>query len=243
MSARPAHPNALAWARHLAGETGGLSGWRFRRHLASCPACRERAASAAREREDFESDPRSAEALRALRQRARQRSPDAPRPTPWAAWALTAAGAAGAVALLVVGRTDGPAALAAKGGDLFTLHVERPAGAEALGTTCAAGDRLMPRYRTARSFLLVLERDGAGGVQAVYPWSGDASVLLTSRDGAMPQSWQLDATPGEECFFAFFSDAPVALSAARAALAASPAAPSLPGVAVRAQCCRKAAKP
>jgi len=239
VSAHPAHPSALAWARHLSGETGGLSGWRFRRHLASCPACRERAAAAAREREAFESDPRQAEVLGRLRGRSGRSPTGAVRPRIWATWAMAGAAAAGAVTLVATGHANRARGLAGKGGDVFTVYVERPSGARLLGPACAPGDRLMARYRTARPFLLVVERDGASAVQAVHPWSGDASVRLTAREGTTPASWQLDAAPGEECFFAFFSDEPVAFSAARAALAASPAAPSLPGVAVRTQCCRK----
>jgi hypothetical protein len=229
------HPSALEWARHVAGETRGFAGFRFRRHLEVCAACSERAAAADRERREFEGDPRHAQAAAALRQRAERLSARARRPR-WMAWALVAP--AVAVAAVVFATSD-TQRLAAKGGDVFTLHVDRPSGSRPLDSTCAAGDRIMARYRTGRQYLLIVERDGAGEVQAVHPFGGNASVRLVVSEGVTPQSWRLDQTPGEECFFAFFSDQPVSLSAARTALGESPAVPSLPLAAVRRQCCHK----
>lgn len=236
MSRAPAkHPSALAWARHLASETGGFAGFRFRRHLEGCPACRERAAAADRERRKFEGDPRHAQGKAALLQRAGRLPAREPRPR-WMAWTLVAPAVAAAAVFVA---SSGSRRLAAKGGDLFTLHVDRPSGSRPLESTCAAGDRIMARYRTGRPYLLIVERDGKGEVQAVHPFGGDASVRLAASEGVTPQSWRLDQTPGDECFFAFFSDQPVSLSAARTALAASPAAPSLPLAAIRGQCCSK----
>ncbi|HEX4382602.1 MAG TPA: hypothetical protein VH083_06625, partial [Myxococcales bacterium] len=96
MSRAPAkHPSALAWARHLSGETGGFAGFRFRRHLDGCPACSERAAAADRERRMFEGDPRHAQAAAALRQRAGRLPANERRPR-WTAWMLIAPAAAAA---------------------------------------------------------------------------------------------------------------------------------------------------
>ncbi|MFO0583122.1 MAG: zf-HC2 domain-containing protein [Anaeromyxobacter sp.] len=248
------HPSPLAWARHLAREAGPLERLRMRRHLAGCAACRAEAEAAERERAAFEAAPPPLPWPPS-------RAPAAARPRPPRAWRWFA-GAAGlataAVAIVLVWTyPGGPSArmarpgphgpagtlasaeLAGKGGDAFALWVQRPGGPVPLGARCAAGDRLMAGFRTARPWLLLLERDGLGNLQVLYPPNGTASAPAPAS-GTSPASFVLDAVPGRECFAAVFSDAPIPVPAGARALGTGERT-LLPDAAVRVLCCDKEA--
>lgn len=229
----PGHPDALAWARLLGRDLGPLAAWRLRRHLAGCAACQARHATLLEGRADFEGAPARAEQLRRLEARATAPAAPARGRGLVLAGALAAALAVGA-SLAVVGARDREAApLEPKGGDQFTVYVLGPLGPAPLGPACAEGDRLTARFRTGHRHLLVLEHDGAGEVQELLR-SADATAAPR-----LQPSWVLDARPGEECFAAFFSDAPLELATATAALKASPASPAVPGASVQVRCCLK----
>ena len=234
MTLRGEHPSELAWAKHLSREGGWLARRRIRRHLAHCPDCKAREAEWVREREAFERGP-----LLPLT-RAAARPPVGGR----VAWRwLVLGGAAGtlatAVALVLALRVPTTGGLEEKGAEVFTLYLRSAEGAATLGGECAPGDRLMAGYRTRRPYLLILERDGRGAVQVLFPPGGRASGRVPEGEGVTPTSWILDAAEGRECFAAFFSDEPVSAGVAAAALAATPQGPSLPGAAVRVRCCEK----
>jgi hypothetical protein len=110
-----------------------------------------------------------------------------------------------------------------------------------LGATCAAGDQLMASYATEHAYLLLLERDGEGRVQVLFPPGGTASAHVPTARGATPQSFVLDDVAGRECFAAFFSDAPVDARRAGEALAAGGTRPALQGAVIRMLCCEKGA--
>lgn len=236
---RKRHPTELDWARRLSRAQGPLAAWRHARHLAGCVACREKERALREQQRAFDADPRRARELAALPLRpAPARAPAARRARgqqPWP-WMLGATAAIGIAAML---RIPAAAELRAKGGDRLTLYLERPGGAAPLANRCAPGDRLIARARTTRPYLLLLERDGRGAVQVLYPQDGRASARAPGGDGTTPQSFVLDAVPGRECFAAFFSDEPVEAAAASAALAAEPERPALAGASVRVQCCDK----
>ncbi len=238
MSGAQTHPSELDWAKHLSHERRWIASWRLRRHLASCATCRALDLDMVRERSAFDASPRRLEEVTLLKSRAattsRRAASRARRLWPWIF------GAAIAMALLAIVRTPPSAPdLVEKGRDSFTLYVDRPSGAVALDSWCAPGDRLIARYRSSRPYLLVVERDGRGAFQVLYPQDGTTSAPLPSAEGTTPTSWILDATAGHECFAAFFSDEPLAASAASRALSESPNAPALPGATVRVHCCRK----
>lgn len=235
-------PSELDWTRHLAGELGWLASRRLRAHVAGCAACRQALAGMAADRAAFVADPRRQRDLSALTARARTQAPRRPR-RPWmlAGLALAAATAAAAVVVLrMPGREPG---WIAKGGDLLTVHVETASGAVPLGATCAAGDRLMASWTTGHAYLLLLERDGERKVQTLFPPGGTASAHLAAPRGTTTQSFVLDEVRGQECFAAFFSEAPIDAARAGAALSASTSAPQLSGATVRMQCCVKAGAP
>jgi hypothetical protein len=250
------HPSDLMWTNWHSQELGWLEAQSFRRHLRSCAACRAQEAEERSERarleEQLEDDLRSlrphAEALPGRPVEPRRHASGLP-------WAVVG-GLAGAVAVLalsigplIVGRPSGapapdePTALASKGVAQLDVFVQRGDHAVALGSTCAAGDRLLARWRTGYPYLLLLERDGGGAVQVLFPLEGERSAPVGKGAGTTPKGWLLDAVPGEECFAAFFSDRPLAVDAAARALAASPRAPELAGALVRVRCCQKERTP
>jgi hypothetical protein len=232
-------PSELDWTRHLAGELGWLAARRFRAHVAGCEDCRRTLAAVSAERAAFAADPRRRADLAVLQARARELGPRRGRRS-WRLAGLIAAAAGAASAAVFVFR--GPARdpeWITKGGDLLAVHVETASGAVPLGATCAAGDQLMASYATEHAYLLLLERDGEGRVQVLFPPGGTASALLPSPRGTTPQSFVLDEVEGRECFAAFFSDAPIEAARAGDALAAAAGLPTLPGAVVRMSCCEK----
>ncbi len=241
MSSETSHPGELVWARYLAGECRWLERRRHERHLAACERCRRLGIEMAEERRSFDADPLRLDDLAVLRARASvtRRGPGR-RPLPARSWWVIAAGVfAAAVVALTVRRPAPPSGLLEKGGDVFVLHVERPSGAIALGPSCVPGDRIMGSYRTRRTHLLVLERDGRDRIQTLVPADGAVSMRLPAAEGATPASWVLDAVPGRECFAAFFSDEPLGAAGAARAFRGSLDRPAVPGATVRVQCCEK----
>lgn len=234
------HPNALDWAKYLAGESGWPATGRLRRHLRGCAPCRRLEAEMSRERTSFDSAPGRRDELSLLRARAGAPRRSGAMTSPRARWLAIAGAAAAVVAAAIAFRAprQGPHLLE-KGGDALTMYVDRPSGAVALGARCAAGERVMAAYRTGRRHLLLLERDGRGVIQVLVPPGGGRSIELSASEGATATSWTLDSAPGPECFVAVFSDGPIDAAAARRALALSPEAPSLPGAIIRVQCCEK----
>lgn len=233
-------PSELEWTRHLAGELSWLAARRLGAHVAGCPRCRAALAAMDAERAAFSADP----------QRRRDLARLGARPAPsgsrrrrglWWLSGLSGLAAAAAAAVLVLARR-GPGSdpeWISKGGDLLAVHVQTAGGAAPLGATCAAGDQLMASYASGHAYLLLLERDGRGGIQVLLPPGGTASARLAAPRGATPQSFVLDEVPGQECFAAFFSDAPVDAARAAAALATGEGTPRLGGAVIRMLCCEK----
>lgn len=232
-------PGELEWTRHLAGELGWLAARRLRAHVAGCEGCRRAMEAMTAERAAFDAAPRRRRDVAVLEARARELGP--PRGRARWRWAglVAAAGAAAATAIVVRGPGRDPEWII-KGGDLLAVHVETASGAVPLGPSCAAGDQLMASYATGHAYLLLLERDGEGRVQVLFPPGGTASAHLAAPRGTTSQSFVLDDVPGRECFAAFFSDAPIEAARAGEALAAANGTPALPGAVVRMQCCEKA---
>ena len=176
MSSIETHPSELAWSRHLSGELSWLAAWRLRRHLGRCAACRSLAEEQGLQRAVFELNPRRQEHLARLGAAAaagRAAVGHGWRKVPWVAGFV----AVGAL-LLFLPLAD-PPGLAPKGADQVTIYVDGPSGPALLGSRCAPGDRLMARFRTSQPYLLLMERDGQGNLQVLFPLDG-------SRLGATP---------------------------------------------------------
>jgi hypothetical protein len=232
-------PSELEWTRHLAGELSWLAARRLGAHMAGCPRCRAALSAMDAERAAFSADPRRQRDLALLAARAAPAG-SGRRGRWWLAGLSGLAAAAAATVLVFALRGPGPdPEWISKGGDLLAVHVQTAGGAVPLGATCAAGDQLMASYVSGHAYLLLLERDGKGGIQVLLPPGGTASARLAAPRGATPQSFVLDEVPGQECFAAFFSDAPVDAARAAAALASGGGAPLLGGAVIRMQCCEK----
>ena len=109
--------------------------------------------------------------------------------------------------------------LRTKGGaDTFALYRQDGTAASALGATCAAGTPLRAQYASTRGYLMILEVDGAGAVQVLFPATGATSASIDPGKQLTPGSWVLDATRGEERFVAVFSEEPIGLESALRAL-------------------------
>ena len=210
---------------------------RVEAHARTCPACAERRAAHAALAAHFRASvlPRTVSAVTARRRdRLRRR---------WAAW--VAVPVAAAVLLLVTGRhrqgaplgASGDSVLGVKGGALFEVFARRNGpDADIDGPTVVRvsdGVRLAPgdalRFVLFPSgtmpYVLIASVDGAGQVNIYYPFHGEASVLASGQGAiSVPGSIVLDAAPGPERLFAFYSARPLAAVAVRAALVPTAAA-------------------
>lgn len=199
------HPNNLGWTHYAAASLPLWQRARFHWHLRWCGACRARAVEVTQQRAAHRDSAAYDRGLSALQARLGKRP--APRPAlPWFG-ALAALSSAALVGLAVLPPQE--ESLRAKGGDHFVLYVQRGSEVLPLGTQCQAGDSLRARYRSARGYLMVVEVDGSGQAQVVYPAQGSESAAIGSEASLTPGSWVLDRTPERERFVAVFSAAPL----------------------------------
>lgn len=202
-----------------------------RAHLASCAECRSAWESLEATRAHFEHDvlPRT---IGAVRERAAR---GASRPVWSVRWriALPAAGATAlaAAAVIVAMRAppDGDAgALGVKGGPVLTVVALRGDAVFALrpGDRVAPGDRLRFEVDPAGSrFLLIVGVDGAGRTAAYFPAIGDQSAAVGPGRTDLAGSIEIDAAPGPERLYAYFTRDPLPARDILRALAADPDRP------------------
>jgi hypothetical protein len=181
--------------------------------------------------------------LRAIEQRVARSAPARRRSTP-ARWAASAGivAAAAAVVLLVVARRPG-----ADGGDddlrskgdsialiMYAAGAEGTAGGRRLATgdTVRPGDRVRFEVRVPdRGYVAIVGIDSPGNATIYYPFGGRAPAAIDPRSGGvLPGAIALDATPGNERFFAVYAARPFALDPALFAGLRTGAAPH--GVAI-----------
>ena len=216
---RAQHPSALFWSQWAARDLplrGRLqSAW----HLSRCAACRTVAEQLRTDRAAYA---QSAPFARGLADLQRRLPVAASRRPMWPAMAL--AGSLTAVLLAVWRPPEAPPILRAKGAAThFALYVQRGDAVSPLGTKCQAGDAVRARYQSPRPYLLVVEIDGRGDTQVVFPGAGAASGGIGPDRQITPGSWVLDDSPHQERFVALFSDAPLTLAGSRACVDAAPA--------------------
>ena len=198
------HPNNFGWTHYAATSLPLWQRMQFNWHLRQCVACRARAAQLREERASFCDSAAYRSCLEGLQARLGKRS--APRRIlPWFG-ALATLSCAAIFGLGILPSHNG---LRAKGGEQFTLYVQRAGEAVPLGAQCQAGDSLRARYESPRGYLMVVEVDGSGQAQVVFPMQGSDSAAIGASADFTPGSWVLDSTPGRERFVAVFSKAPL----------------------------------
>lgn len=160
----------------------------------------------------------------------------APRPGRFARWqrwwiaAGTFAAAAAAVLLLIVFRGGGGQREDDLGikGDGVTLVLHAPSGRLASGDTVAPGDRIRFEVLAPRAgYVAIVGIDGTGMATVYVPEHDRDPVRIEPSRGLLPGAIELDATPGEERFYALFSAAPFELDAALDALKAGALPPEI----------------
>jgi hypothetical protein len=159
--------------------------------------------------------------VRRIQQRRQRILDEVPRRAAWWRW-LAPAGAlaaAAAVVLLILRRRDDipPGDELQVKGDAITLvvHLAGADGSRRLetGDTVQAGDRIRFEVNALRKgYVTVIGVDGSGATTVYHPFNGDAPAPYDPGAKLLAGAIQLDATPGDEKFFAFFSEKPFAIA-------------------------------
>lgn len=137
----------------------------------------------------------------------------------WWKWLVPASALAAAAAVLVFlrpGDDDSKPVddIQVKGDDItLVVHVATEGGSRrvATGDEVQPGDRLRFEVNAAKpGFLAVVGIDGSGQLTVYHPGNGTGPMSFDPRAGVLPGAISLDATPGEERFFALYSQRPFA---------------------------------
>jgi hypothetical protein len=157
----------------------------------------------------------------------------------WLRWfvPVSALAAAAAVVLVVIrrgndGTTERGDDIQVKGDDI-SLVVHRATGDGS--TRLVTGDAVRPGDRirfeinaTKPGFVAIIGIDGTGQPSIYHPDHGTAPVAFDPKDHVLPGAIELDATPGDEKFFAIYGERPFAFDVVLPALATGTPLP--PGV-------------
>jgi hypothetical protein len=178
--------------------------------------------------------------VRRIQQRVERMTPAPKRPA-WLRW-LVPAGAlmAAAAALLLVFFHRKPSErvppidddFSTKGDDIsLVIHTATDGGDSAKlanGDTITPGARLRFEVQGSKpGFIAVVGIDGSAATTIYYPWgASEAAPLGTER--LLPHAIQIDATPGDEKFFAVFSTRPFSVDTVMPAITGAGTLP--PGV-------------
>ncbi len=231
----------LRMDRFLAGELTEAEQTAFSRHVASCGRCAGRLASISAERARLDERAPAFLTAAAAQPLANASLSGAAPPSVWrkAAPALTILAAAAAVVLWVA-RPDRalPPVVSgettqAKGGSRIGFYVARGEELElgSSGDPVFPADRLQFYYSTdSAGYLALVSVDGARVVSVYFPSGPKAELVRAGREVALPRSWILDQTLGDELVWGLFCDKAIELESVRTALEASPtSAPRVPG--------------
>lgn len=157
----------------------------------------------------------------------------------WLRWFIPASAlAAAAAVILVVFRKGGdtparpPDDLAVKGDEVsLIVHLASGDGSKRLtsGDTVRPGDRIRFELGGIKpGFVAIIGIDGSGTPTVYHPDRGAAPTAYDPANRLVPGAIELDATPGDERFFAIYSERPFAFDVVVPALATNGALP--PGV-------------
>jgi hypothetical protein len=133
----------------------------------------------------------------------------------WRWWAAGSALVAAAAAVLLVIRRGGEEVdpeFQTKG-DSVSLVVHTPTRRLANGDNVVSGERLrFELVATKRGYVAIIGVDGTGKPSIYVPFGGDAAIAFDpAASSLLPGAIQLDNTPGDETYFAFFSERPFAI--------------------------------
>lgn len=134
----------------------------------------------------------------------------------WWRWVLSGGALAAAVAavLLVVRRekpVDEPDLLIK--GNAISLVIHTPTRQLGTGDTVVAGERI--RFEVIaprRGYLVIVGVDGSGKSTVYHPYGGTDAVPFDPAASMVPGAIQLDATPGDEMFYAYYAEQPFAVA-------------------------------
>jgi len=158
--------------------------------------------------------------VRAIGRRIDKLAPEPRKLATWWRWVFAGgalAAAAAALLLLVVRRADPPTEddLAIKGGEVaLIIHTE--SRRLATGDTIGAGERIRFEINAGRrGYVAIVGIDGSGAQTVYFPVQGTQPAAIDPAvDRILPGAVKLDATPGDERFYALYSEQPFALDAA-----------------------------
>lgn len=153
-----------------------------------------------------------------------------PEPAPrrlatWWRWVFSGGAlvAAAAALLIVIGRRDSSPHdddIGVKG-DGITLIIHTESRRLATGDTVHPGERIRFEINAARKgFVTVIGIDGAGTKTTYFPYGASAAAAVDPNESRiLPGAIALDATPGDETFFAVYATHPFTTDEAFAAVA------------------------
>jgi hypothetical protein len=151
----------------------------------------------------------------------------APEKRAWWRWLVPASALAAAAAVLLVlwRRSDDTHTtdddIQVKGDEIsLVVHMQTESGSRRLttGDDVAAGDRLRFEVNAAKpGYIALVGVDGSGLVSVYVPLGGAEPVRFDPKEHLLPGAIQLDATPGDEKFFAFYAPTPFALEVVKRA--------------------------
>jgi hypothetical protein len=152
----------------------------------------------------------------------------APEKRVWWRWLVPASAlaAAAAVLLVLLRRGDSPTQrdpdIQVKGDDIsLIVHLATGDGSKRLasGDLVAAGDKIRFEVNAAKAgYIAVVGIDGSGALSIYHPGNGTGPIAFDPQARLLPGAIALDATPGEEKFYALYSPTPFAFDTVLTAL-------------------------
>ena len=145
----------------------------------------------------------------------------APEKKVWWRWLVPAGALAAAAAVFLVffRKGDGPKPdeddVQVKGDEIsLVVHVASDSGGSrrvASGDDVRAGDKLRFEINAGKpGFVAVVGIDGSGALTVYHPERGTAPIEFDPKSRVLPGAIELDATPGDEKFFALYAKTPFA---------------------------------
>lgn len=161
--------------------------------------------------------------VRAIGRKMEKLAPEPRKLASWWRWVFAggALAAAAAALLIIVRRPDKTVDddIGVKGGDVaLIIHAENRQLAS--GDTVQPGDKLRFEINAGRrGYVAIVGIDGAGAQTVYFPFQGTAPAAIDPKvDRILPGAVKLDATPGDEKFYALYSEQPFVLDAVLPAL-------------------------